>query len=125
MSVEQEINLHNKMVHLIADTAPNDWRKVCIDMEMIVDGSEIAQSCVASCYLGETLEEVDYFLSSELERCFLALNDLMSEREERWKVCKLVVLNTGKLKMNFSYDTPPRLNGDLLAGTQRGQMLSW
>jgi hypothetical protein len=122
MSAEQEINLFNKMVHYIADTAPNDWRKVYIDMEMVVDNLEIAQSCVASCYVGDLLEEVDYFLPRELDLCFLELNDLMAERDARWKACKFIVLNTGELKVNFSYDAPPRLSGDLLAGTRRNQL---
>ena len=41
MSAEDVIEIHTKLVHWVADTAPADWRRVEINMEMLFDGQEI------------------------------------------------------------------------------------
>jgi hypothetical protein len=120
MSAIEIKDQNTKIAQLIADTAPNNWREIRINMELIVDGSEVAQSYIARCFVGDTLEKIEYRAPYEVADYLLELNDLMSENNERWKICNFIVFNYGEFysfKADFSYDAPPRLSGDLLAGT--------
>lgn len=123
MYPQQIIELQNKIGNSIFDNAPNDWKIFRINIEMLFDNEElVATSTTVYCYRGDSLyDDLDYLLSNkfdkELNQCFLDLNNLcLIQQGARWSVCDFIMSNTGQLKVNFSYDTPPRLNGDLLAG---------
>ncbi|MCG8317041.1 MAG: antitoxin YezG family protein [Pseudomonadales bacterium] len=122
MSAEKIQGIYKELVYWVADVAPNDWRKVEINMEILTDNNEVANSWVIRCFVGDAMKKVEYQASgakkAEMRDMFIELNDLFAESGERWTVCDLVVYNTGKYEVNFAYDAPPRLSGDLAAGTQ-------
>ena len=120
MSAESIQNLYQELVYWVADTAPNDWRKVEINMEVLVDGQEAANSWVMRCFAGDGLDKVECGASGaqklDMRDMFLELKDLAAESGDRWTVCDFTVFNDGRYEVNYAYDKPPRLSGDLAAG---------
>ena len=123
MSPQKIINLQNEIGNSIFDNAPDNWKIFRVNIEMLFDNNELlATSTVVYCYKGDSLhEDLDYLPSDkfdeELNQYFLDLNNLcLIQQGSRWSTCDFVMSNTGKLKVNFSYDNPSRLSGDLLAG---------
>lgn len=123
MSAEDVIEIHTKLVHWVADTAPADWRRVEINMEMLFDGQEIAKSWITRCYIGTAEEKIEDYPATGLQKVqmldlFKKLNNASAESGERWTVCDFTVYNDGKYNLEYQYTPPPRLSGDILAGSQ-------
>lgn len=123
MSPQEIINLQNEIGNSIFDNAPDDWRIFRINIEMLFDNEElVTSSTVFYCYKGDLLyDDLDYQPSDnfdeELNQYFLDLNNIcLIQQGSRWSICDFVMSNTGQLKVNFSYEIPPRLSGDLLSG---------
>lgn len=121
MSSEKVLELYKELVYWVADVAPVDWRKVEINMEILMDDQEVANSWIIRCFVGDRLEKQEYEASgakkAEMRDLFLELNDLAAETGDRWTICDFTVFDTGKYEVNYSYDKPPRLSGNLTAGT--------
>jgi len=121
MSAEKIQALYQKLVYWVADTAPDDWRKVTINIEMLADSGTASSSWIIHCYIGDEQKDVDYPAKGAqkivMRDLFLELNDLSAESGDRWTICDFSVTNDGRYKADLAYDAPPRLNGDKLAGT--------
>lgn len=121
MSAELIQKLYEKLVYWVADTAPDDWRQVTINIEILADKKEASNSWVIRCFVGDEKTKVEYPAKGaqklDMSDLFLELNDLAAEAGDRWTVCDFTVTNDGKYKVNHSYGEPPRLSGNLAAGT--------
>ena len=123
MSAEIFNELYTKLVLWVADTAPADWRRVEINMEMIFDNQEIAKSWITRCYIGDSENEIDEYPATGLQKVqmldlFKKLNIASAETVERWTICDLTVRRNGKYELEYQYSAPPRLSGDILAGSE-------
>lgn len=119
MTAEKTEQLYTQLVYWVADEAPADWRTVRINMEMLLENGEVANSWATYCKVGDDMQDVEMEASAvkeiELRNLFRALNDLSAESGDRWTVCDFTVNSTGQYNVDYSYDPPPRLSGDLRA----------
>lgn len=123
MTGEATTEIYTKLVHWVVDTAPKDWRRVEINMEMLINEQEVANSWITRCFVGDSEEKAEDYPATALEDIqmrdmFKELSEIAAETGDRWTVCNLVVLNDGKYTVDYQYDAPPRLSGDILAGSQ-------
>lgn len=123
MSAEKINDLYTQLVHWVSDTAPEDWRRVEINMEMAVDSDEFAKSWITRCYVGDAEEKIENYPASGVQKVamldiFEQLNNAAADSGDRWTVCDLTVHNSGKYSVEYQYSAPPRLSGDILAGSQ-------
>jgi hypothetical protein len=122
MSTGKIIECQDKIGELIMQEAPDDWRILRINAEMLYSDDNIdGYSLMAYCYKGELLEDDINYLPSrdfgmQLYKLLIKLNNLFLEQGERWTVCDFVISHTGKYKLQFSYNAPPRLNGNMSDG---------
>ena len=122
MSAEKQSEIFTKLVLWVTETAPPDWRRVEINMEMAIDGTEVANSWITRCYVGNAETKIEDYPSEGLQDIqmrdlFKDLNDVAAESGERWTVCDLTVENNGKYTVSYQYTKPPRLSGDITAGS--------
>ena len=123
MTTEKITEIYVNLVHWVADTASDNWKRVEINMEMVFDEQEIAKSWITRCFVGDTEEEIEDYPATGLEKfqmldLFKGLNNMAAETGERWTVCDLTVNNNGEYTVNYQYIPPPRLSGDILVGSQ-------
>jgi Protein of unknown function, DUF600 len=122
MSADKMIEYQDRIGALIMHNAPKDWRILRINAEMIYENNTVdGYSLISYCYKGELLEyDINYLPTSnfvmQLYKLFIELNELFFEQGERWTICDFVISNTGKYRMDFSYNAPPRLGGDMSSG---------
>ncbi|PSB58371.1 hypothetical protein [Chamaesiphon polymorphus] len=123
MTASQVLEIHREIAQLAFNYAPTDWKIFRINMEMVFDENQEldASSMAVYCYKGNALEQdMDYLTDDDLDErlyeYFEVMNNLSLSQGERWTVCDFVITDTGKYKVNYSYDKPPRLSGDILAG---------
>ena len=121
MSAEQIQALYERLVFWVADTAPGDWRKVHINMEVLASEAEASNSWVIHCVTGEEHVNVEYPASGarklDMRDLFIELNDAAAESGDRWTVCDFTVSNDGSYTVEYQYGAPPRLSGNLTANT--------
>jgi hypothetical protein len=122
MSTSQIIEHQDRIGALIMQNAPKDWRVFRVNVEMLFDNDAMdGYSLIFYCYKGDSLiDDVNYLppndFGNQLDKLLISLNDLFLEQGERWTVCDFVISNTGKYRIDFSYNAPPRLSGDMSAG---------
>lgn len=83
MSAEATTEIYTKLVHWVADTAPKDWARVEINMEMLIDEQEIANSWITRCFVGDTAEKIEDYPATGLQdiqmrNLFKELNEIAS-----------------------------------------------
>lgn len=94
-----------------------DWVYLAVNHEVLVEEGQRSstQAKVLARKPGAALEELGFRISRESKAHLLALRDAMAEAEGRnWTVVDLTIERSGKYDFTYSYDPPPRLNGDLL-----------
>lgn len=94
-----------------------EWVYLAVNHEIMV-GEGLRSSSQASVLArrpGAALEDLDFRLSPATKRALLALRDAMAEGgKQAWTVLDLTVERDGRYDFSFSYDPPPRINGNLL-----------
>lgn len=94
-----------------------EWLYLAVNHEvLVVEGRRSStQAEVIARRPSAELEELGFRLSMESKAHLLALRDAMADADGRtWTVVDLTVERSGQYDFAFSYDAPPRLNGDLL-----------
>jgi len=94
-----------------------EWVYLAVNHEVLVaEGRRSStQAEVIANKPGAEQEELGFRLSMESKAHLLALRDAMTDVDGKtWTVVDLTVERSGKYDLAFSYDAPPRLNGDLL-----------
>lgn len=94
-----------------------EWLYLAINHEILVEEGRRSstQAQVIAHRTGADLEELGFRLSMESKAHLLALRDAMADVDGKtWTVVDLTAERSGKYGFAFSYDPPPRLNGDLL-----------
>jgi hypothetical protein len=94
-----------------------DWVFLAVNHEMLVEDGQRSstQAKVLAQRPGSGLEELGFRLSRESKAHLVALRDAMAKgKDATWTVVDLTIEPSGKYSFDFSYEPPPRLNGDLL-----------
>ena len=93
------------------------WVYLAVNHEILVEEGRrtSTQASVLAQRPGQELEDLDFRLSPTSKAHLLALRDAMADVDKKtWTIVDLVVERNGKYDFAFSYDPPPRLNGNLL-----------
>ncbi|SFV31690.1 hypothetical protein SAMN05216456_1426 [Devosia crocina] len=94
-----------------------EWVYLAVNHEVLVEEgrrSSSQTSVLAHLPDGE-LEGLSFRLSPQSKEAILALRDAMADEVQGpWTILDLTVERSGKYDFKFSYDPPPRLNGNLL-----------
>ena len=99
------------------DWEDRDWVYLAVNHEVLVEEGRRSstQAQVLAHKPGAALEDLGFRLSRTSKQHLLALREAMVAANDRtWTVVDLTVARNGEYDFNFSYDPPPRLNGDLL-----------
>jgi len=120
MRLEKSMEIETKLIYWVADTAPANWRRVEINMELINEGDEVKASWIILCFTGDSATEAeDYQVDDvkQLEMCdlFRELHAISAQFEDKWSISNLIVFDSGRYEINYQYDDPLRLNNDSTA----------
>lgn len=99
------------------DWDDREWVYLAINHEIMPqEGLRTStQAAVLAHHHGTELERLSFRLSPGTKAAILALRDAMAPAgQEPWTILDLTLDRGGHADFSFSYDTPPRLNGDLL-----------
>lgn len=94
-----------------------DWVYLAVNHEVLVEEGRRSstQAQVLARRPDADLEGLGFRLSVESKAHLLALRDAMADADGKtWTVVDLTVERSGQHDFAFSYNPPPRLNGDLL-----------
>lgn len=94
-----------------------EWVYLAVNHEVLIeDGRRSStQACVLAHRPGAELEDLSFRLSPQTKRAILDLRDAMAKSgKQPWTILDLTVERDGRFSFDFSYDPPPRINGDLL-----------
>lgn len=94
-----------------------EWVYLAINHEILVEEGRrsSSQASVLARKPGADLEDLDFRLSPATKEALLALRDAMAaEGRAAWTILDLTVDRDGRYDFAFSYDPPPRINGNLL-----------
>ncbi len=94
-----------------------EWVYVAVNHEVLIEdgGRSSSQASVLARKPGAELEDLDFRLSPATKQALLALRDAMAaDGKAVWTVLDLTVERDGRYDFAFSYDPPPRINGNLL-----------
>jgi hypothetical protein len=94
-----------------------EWMYLAINHEVLVeDGRRSStQAKVLAQRPGGELEDLGFRLSPQTKGAILELRDAMAAKGQKtWTIMDLTVERSGRFNFDFSYNPPPRINGDLL-----------
>lgn len=94
-----------------------DWVYLAVNHELLIeDGRRSSTQAKVLAHKGDgALEDLSFRLSPGSKAAILALRDAMvGMGQAPWTILDLKVDRSGKYEVSFSYEPPPRLNGDLL-----------
>ncbi|WEK03434.1 MAG: hypothetical protein P0Y65_14685 [Candidatus Devosia phytovorans] len=94
-----------------------EWVYLAINHEIQVEEGRrsSSQASVLARRPGAELEDLDFRLSPASKQALLALRDAMAvDGKAVWTILDLSVERDGRYNFAFSYDPPPRINGNLL-----------
>ena len=118
--IRETVEIYGDLVLWAVDNSPRQWKELHINMEMLQDGNEIANSWVIKWkkgLFGRTFQtDIPGRVKVEMLDLFRELHAQAVERGEAWTVCDFHAFPTGKYQVFYSYEAPPRLNGNLCSG---------
>ncbi|MFC4256466.1 hypothetical protein GRI97_09935 [Altererythrobacter xixiisoli] len=128
--IEQDIVLAMAgNVHAVMDGEWEDreWVHLFVDAEIAPDGSQTSSITFALARKpGGRLEEISFRLPREAKRLLNDLAEAMRQPGgERWSSAQLRIEQDGRYGVEFSYDPPRRLGGDLLDKRFDDYLLRW
>ncbi|MEH2521893.1 hypothetical protein V1279_007466 [Bradyrhizobium sp. AZCC 1610] len=94
-----------------------EWKRIGVNLELLIEhGKRMSVQAIAIAHRpGGPLEDLSFRLSPATKQKFIDLAKAMGqEGKDRWAVCDLKIERDGRYDFRFSYDPPPRLNGNLL-----------
>lgn len=90
------------------------WLHVFVDIEVAEGGRTSSISFALAQRPGGPVERVAFRLTSDTKRLFAALADDMAGEDGRWTSARLAVERDGRYAMDYRYDPPFRLGGQLI-----------
>lgn len=99
------------------DWDDREWVYLAVNHEILPEEGlrTSTQAAVLARYPGSKLERLNFRLSPGTKAAILALRDAMaSAGQAPWTILHLTLGRDGHADLSFSYEAPPRLNGDLL-----------
>lgn len=99
------------------DWEQREWVYLAVNHEILPeDGIRTStQAAVLARHPGAKLEKLNFRLSPGTKAAILALRDAMAPAGKApWTALDLTLERDGYADFSFSYEAPPRLNGDLL-----------
>lgn len=100
-----------------------EWLHIAVNHEVLVEEGKRSstQAIVLACKRGGPLEDLSFRLSRESKQKILDLRDAMSaDGNAPFTIADIAIERDGHYDFAFSYDPPPRLNGDLLHTPLKG-----
>lgn len=94
-----------------------EWVYLAVNHEILPEEGlrTSTQAAVLARHAGAELERLNFRLSPATKAAILALRDAMAvSGQAPWTILDLTLDSDGHADFSFSYDAPPRLNGDLL-----------
>jgi hypothetical protein len=94
-----------------------EWVYLAVNHEVSAEDGlrSSTQAAVLARHAGAELEKLNFRLSPASKAAMLALRDAMAAKGQApWTILDLTLDRGGQADFSFSYDAPPRLNGDLL-----------
>ncbi len=94
-----------------------DWVYLAVNHEVLIeDGRRSStQAIVLARKPGAELEDLSFRLSQQAKKAILDLREAMAMNgQQPWTIMDLTIERSGRFNFDFSYDPPPRINGDLL-----------
>ncbi|MFV0625429.1 hypothetical protein ACBY01_15650 [Sphingomonas sp. ac-8] len=98
------------------DWEDRHWAHLFVDIEIAQDGERDSSTTFALAHKpGQPLEKVSFRLPREAKRLFGELAEAMRRPgDDRWSSAQLRVERDGSYALEFSYDPPWRLSGNLI-----------
>ena len=99
------------------DWDQREWVYLAVNHEILPEEGlrTSTQAAVLACHSGAKLERLNFRLSLGTKAAILALRDAMAPAGQApWTILDLTLDRDGQHDLSFSYEAPPRLNGDLL-----------
>ncbi|GEM_PF-693306 len=100
-----------------------DWIYIAVNHELLVeDGARSStQTAILARKPGELLEGLSFRLSMATKQTIRSLHNAMQHAgKEPWTIVDITIERDGRYDFVFSYDPPPRINGDLLHSPLKG-----
>lgn len=100
-----------------------DWMYIAVNHELLVeDGARSStQTTILTRKPGELLQGLSFRLSMATKQKIRSLHDAMQHGgKEPWTIVDITIERDGRYDFVFSYDPPPRINGDLLHSPLKG-----
>lgn len=93
-----------------------EWVHIAVNHEVLIEEGRRSstQTAVLARIPGGELEDLSFRLGAGSKAKLLELRDAMSNDERTWTIVDLTIERNGHYAFNFSYEPPPRLNGNLL-----------
>jgi hypothetical protein len=94
-----------------------EWVYIAVNHEILVEEGRrtSTQASVLAREPSGELEDLDFRLSMASKSTLLALRDAMTkDGDSPWTILDLTIERIGRYDFQFSYEPPPRLNGNLL-----------
>lgn len=94
-----------------------EWVYLAVNHEVLIeDGRRSStQAKVLAQRPGAELKDLGFRLSPQTKSAILDLRDAMAANgQQPWTIMDLTVERGGRFNFDFSYNPPPRINGDLL-----------
>lgn len=104
-----------------------EWLHLFVDFEIAAEGDRSSSITFALARLPEQpVEDVSFRLPQEAKRLLGTLADGMgSTPNGRWTCAQLRVERDGRYALNYSYDPPYRLGGNLIDNRFRDYLDTW
>jgi hypothetical protein len=109
------------------DWGEREWLHLFVDIEVAADGDRSSSIAFAFARLpGQAVEKVAFRLPHEARRLFRRLADAMEMSSSgRWNSARLRLSRDGRYTLEFSYDPPWRLGGNLIDDRFDGALEQW
>lgn len=94
-----------------------EWVYLAINHEISAEEAQrsSSQAAVLARQTGADLEKLNFRLSPASKQALLALRDAMTTGGKAvWTVADLTIARDGRYDFSFSYEPPPRINGNVL-----------